>query len=213
MREAAVHGSLPHLQGELGLPLPLRGPDPPVLQAVLAPGPERMPRRVAELGNGARRAQVELDAGLDCQPALICAVHAVLCATFSWSRITTALPSRKSGLTKHSRNCDCLFLLTSHLPCAMRSFLSVAWNVRHQKEGCNVSYARMSVTYSRMSADNGFTSSCLERIAGSALPKGEPKGTGESLHLHFTKQQALTIADDHHRVPGVRPHSTTLPII
>lgn len=63
----------------------------------------------------------------------------------------------------------------------------------------------MSVTYSRASADNGFSLSCLERIAGSALPKCEPKGTGESLHLHFTKQQALTIADNHYRVPGVRP--------
>ena len=102
VREAAAHGSLPHLQGGLGLPLPLRGPDLPMLRIVLVSGPERMPRRVAELGNGACRAQVELDAGLDCQLALLCAVHAVLRATLSWSRITTAVPSRKAGLTKHT---------------------------------------------------------------------------------------------------------------
>lgn len=92
VREVVVHGSLPHLQGRLGLPLPLRRPDLPMLQIVLVPGPERMPRRVAELGNGVCRARVELDVGLDCQLALLCAVHAVLRATFSWSRITTAVP-------------------------------------------------------------------------------------------------------------------------
>ena len=92
VREAVVHGGPPHLQGELGLPLPLRGPDLPVPQIVLVPGPGRMPRRVAELGNGVCRAQVELDVGLDCQLALLRAVHAVLRVTFSWSRITTAVP-------------------------------------------------------------------------------------------------------------------------
>lgn len=92
MREVVVHGSLPHPQGELGLPLPLRGPDIPVLQIVLVPGPERLPCWVAELGNGVCHAQVELDVGLDCQLALLCAVHAVLRVTFSWSRITTAVP-------------------------------------------------------------------------------------------------------------------------
>lgn len=51
-----------------------------------------MPRRVAELGNGVCRAQVELDVGLDCQLALLCVVDAVLRAAFSWSRITTAVP-------------------------------------------------------------------------------------------------------------------------
>lgn len=61
-----------------------------------------MPRRVAELGNGVCRAQVELDVGLDCQLALLCAVHAVLCVTFSWSRFTTAVPNLNLGLTKHN---------------------------------------------------------------------------------------------------------------
>ena len=91
-REVVVHGSLSHPQGGLGLPLPLREPDLPMLQAVLVPGPERMPRRVAELGNGVCRARVELDVGPDCQLALLCVVHAVLRTTFSWSRITTAVP-------------------------------------------------------------------------------------------------------------------------
>ena len=103
VRETAVHGSLPHLQGELGLPLPLRGPDLPMLQIVLVPGPERMPRRAARLGNGVCRAQVELDVGLDCQCAALCCTCGPPC-NLSWSRFTTAAPSRKSGLTKHRLN-------------------------------------------------------------------------------------------------------------
>lgn len=102
VRETAVHGNLPRLHGEPGLPLPLRGPELPILQIVLVPSPERMPRRAAKLGNGACRARVELDVGLDCQPALLCAVHAVLRATFSWSRITTAVPTRNSEAIKHT---------------------------------------------------------------------------------------------------------------
>ena len=102
MCEVAVHGGPPHLQGGLGLPLPLRGPDLPVLQIVPVPGPERLPRRVAELGNGVCRAQVELDVGLGCQLALPCAVHAVLRVTFSWSRITTAVPQCSFYATKSS---------------------------------------------------------------------------------------------------------------
>ena len=97
VREVVAHGSPPHPQGEPGLPLPLRGSDLPMPQIVPVPGPGRMPRRVAELGNGVRRAQVELGVGLDCQLALLCAVHAVLRVTYSWSRITTAVPLRPAG--------------------------------------------------------------------------------------------------------------------
>lgn len=60
-----------------------------------------MPRRTAGLGNGVCRAQIELDAGLDCQLALLCTVHAVLRAAFSWSRITTAVPTRNAEAIKH----------------------------------------------------------------------------------------------------------------
>ena len=76
MREVVVHGSLPHLQGELGLPLPLRGPDLPMLQIVLVPGPERMPRRVPQLRNRVCVAMIESDEGLDCDPSLFGAEHA-----------------------------------------------------------------------------------------------------------------------------------------
>lgn len=74
--EVVVHGSLPHLQGELGLPLPLRGPDLPMLQIVLVPGPERMPRRVPQLRNRVCVAMIESDEGLDCDPSLFGAEHA-----------------------------------------------------------------------------------------------------------------------------------------
>lgn len=76
MREVVVHGSLPHLQGELGLPLPLRGPDLPMLQIVLAPGPERMPRRVPQLRNRVCIAMIESDEGLDRNFTLFGAEHA-----------------------------------------------------------------------------------------------------------------------------------------
>ena len=45
-----------------------------MLQIVLVSGPGRTPRRVAELGNGVCRAQVELDVVLDCRLALLCDV-------------------------------------------------------------------------------------------------------------------------------------------
>lgn len=76
VREVVVHGSLPHLQGELGLPLPLRGPDLPMLQIVLVPGPERMPRRVPQLRNRVCVTMIESDEGLDRNPSLFGAEHA-----------------------------------------------------------------------------------------------------------------------------------------
>lgn len=76
VREAIVHGGPPHLQGELGLPPPLRGPDLPMPQIVLVPGPERMPRRVPRLRNRVCMAMIESDEGLDCNPSLFGAEHA-----------------------------------------------------------------------------------------------------------------------------------------
>ncbi len=55
-------------------------------------------------------ARVELDVGLDCQLALLCAVHAVLRATLSWSRVTIAFPNRKQDLAKHIRELDRLLV-------------------------------------------------------------------------------------------------------
>lgn len=76
VREVVVHGGPPHLKGELGLPPPLRGPDLPMLQIVLVPGPERMPRRVPQLRNSACMAMIESDEGLDRDPSLFGAEHA-----------------------------------------------------------------------------------------------------------------------------------------
>ena len=73
-------------------PAAASGPGLPMLQIVLVPGPERMPRRVPQLRNRVCIAMIESDEGLDCQPALLCTVQAALRAAFSWSRITTAVP-------------------------------------------------------------------------------------------------------------------------
>ena len=62
-----------------------------------------MPVGVAQLGYRVGAAVAESDEGLDCQPALLCAVRAVLRAAFSWSRITSAVPSQRiSGDRQHS---------------------------------------------------------------------------------------------------------------
>ena len=62
------------------------------LPAFPPPAVQRVPVGVAQLGYRVGVAVAELDAGLDCQLALLCAVHAVLRAAFSRSRITTAVP-------------------------------------------------------------------------------------------------------------------------
>lgn len=57
-------------------PAAASGPDLPMLQIVLVPGPERMPRRVPQLRNRVCVAMIESDEGLDCNPSLFGAEHA-----------------------------------------------------------------------------------------------------------------------------------------
>ncbi len=98
VREAAAHGRLPRLQGGPGLPLPLRSPGLPMPRTALVPGPERMPRRAAGLGNGVRRARVGLGAGPGCRLALPRAVRAAPRAASSRSRVTAAAPNAQFSL-------------------------------------------------------------------------------------------------------------------
>lgn len=103
VREAAAHGSLPRLQGGPGLPLPLRGPGLPMPRTVLVPGPGRMPRRAAGLGDGVRRARVGLGAGPGCRLALPRSVRAAPRAASSRSRVTAAAPNAQFSLRVDTR--------------------------------------------------------------------------------------------------------------
>ena len=77
--------------GEPGLSNHLAHGDFSGLPAFPPPVAQAGSRRVPQLRNRVGAAVAESDEGPDCQPALLCAVHAVLRAAYSWSRITTAV--------------------------------------------------------------------------------------------------------------------------